>query len=215
MRPEKPEAKVAGRQLGRSLIVMALLLPVLPRNLRAVFFSHLMTISSAQGQGKGVSSCIRILSDKARHEVVIITKHEGARSSSWWERLKMEVVCTARGSQEVAHLDVELKRSVGRVLNLPRLRNREHLGARRGLERPTMRRCRMFGAADNPGPAGAPRPRGRNPGRRQNRLQLRECLLLGVRPEWNVFVRPGPDLRRLPEAADASLTSGTVRPDCS
>jgi hypothetical protein len=143
MRPEKPEAKVAGRQLGRSLIVMALLLPVLPRNLRAVFFSHLMTISSAQGQGKGVSSCIRILSDKARHEVVIITKHEGARSSSWWERLKMEVVCTARGSQEVAHLDVELKRSVGRVLNLPRLRNREHLGARRGLERPTMRRCRM------------------------------------------------------------------------
>ena len=109
MRPEKPEAKVAGRQLGRSLIVMALLLPVLPRNLRAVYFSHLMTISSAQGQGKGVSSCIRILSDKARHEVVIITKHEGARSSSWWERLKMEVVCTARGSQEVAHLDFELK----------------------------------------------------------------------------------------------------------
>ena len=104
MRPEKPEAKGAGRQLGRSLIVMALLLPVLPRNLRAVFFSHLMTISSAQGQGKGVSSCIRILSDKARHEVVIITKHEGARSSSWWERLKMEVICTARGSQEVAHL---------------------------------------------------------------------------------------------------------------
>jgi hypothetical protein len=44
-------------------------------------------------------------------------------------------------------------------------------------------------------------------------LQLRECLLLGVRPEWNEFVRPGPDLRRLPEAADASLTSGTVRPD--
>jgi hypothetical protein len=77
MRSEKPEAKVAGRQLGRSLIVMALLLPVLPRNLRAVFFSHLMTISSAQGQGKGVSSCIRILSDKARHEVVIITKHRG------------------------------------------------------------------------------------------------------------------------------------------
>ena len=49
----------------------------------------------------------------------------------------------------------------------------------------------------------------------KHRLQLRDDLLLGVRPEWNEFVRPGPDLRRLPEAADASLTSGMVRPDCS
>ena len=36
-----------------------------------------MTISSAQGQGKGVSSRVPILSDKARREVVIITKHSG------------------------------------------------------------------------------------------------------------------------------------------
>ena len=31
-------------------------------------------------------------------------------------------------------------------------------------------------------------------------------------PEWNEFVRIGPDLRWLPGAADASLTSGMVTP---
>jgi hypothetical protein len=37
-----------------------------------------MTISSAKGQGKRVLSCIRILSDKARHEVIIITEQGGS-----------------------------------------------------------------------------------------------------------------------------------------
>jgi hypothetical protein len=40
----------------------------------------------------------------------------------------------------------------------------------------------------NPGPAGAPCPRGRNPGRRQQRLRLREGLL----PRVARMERPGP-----------------------
>ena len=87
---------------------MALLPPVRPQNLRVVFSWHLMTISSAEVRVREFR-CIRIPERQSRHEVVIITKHGGAGSSSWWEHLKMEVVCTARGSQEVAHLDFELK----------------------------------------------------------------------------------------------------------
>ena len=34
-----------------------------------------MTIFADEGHGKRVSRCIRILSDKARHELVIMAKH--------------------------------------------------------------------------------------------------------------------------------------------
>jgi hypothetical protein len=39
------------------------------------FFWHLMMIFADEGHGKRVSRCIRILSDKARHELVIMAKH--------------------------------------------------------------------------------------------------------------------------------------------
>ena len=81
---------------------------VLPRNLRAVFFPHLMTISSAKGQGKRGLSCIRILSDKARHEVINITEQGGiARrhggSVSRWKSYALP------DCKRVAHVDAELK----------------------------------------------------------------------------------------------------------
>jgi hypothetical protein len=150
MRPEKPEAKVAGRQLGRSLIVVALLLPVLPRNLRAVFFSHLMTISSAQGQGKGVSSCIRILSDKARHEVVIITKHRGLARRHGGSVSRWKSSALPEGHRKLRTYTSSLSDRLGASLTCPASSSARVtsgigsiLGARRGLERPTMRRCRM------------------------------------------------------------------------
>ena len=108
MSSESAKPKVAGRQLGRPLFVMALLLPVPPETyeLSVTAFNDDL---AGEGHGKRVSRGIWMPRQQGpAHEVVIITKHEGARSSSWWERLKMEVVCTARGSQEVAHLDFEL-----------------------------------------------------------------------------------------------------------
>jgi hypothetical protein len=89
-----------------------------------------MTIFADEGHGKRVSRCIRILSDKARHELVIMAKHgrdslvviagRGMRASqvarqasgstveSTKERMEA-VVRTARGSEEFAHVDAELK----------------------------------------------------------------------------------------------------------
>jgi hypothetical protein len=133
----------------------------------------------------------------------------------------MEAVCTARESEEVAHVDAELKRSVWRFLNLPPPHDPLELRPESGASWGGTRARKTDDALLAHVPVlpitrapGAPRPRGRNPGRRQHRLRLRECLPLGVRPEGNEFVRPGPDLRgcRVPPA---SLTSGTVRPDCS
>jgi PHD/YefM family antitoxin component YafN of YafNO toxin-antitoxin module len=92
------------------------------------FFWHLTTSFADEGHGKRVSRCIRILSDKARHELAIITKH-GRDSlvvitAEEWERLKwarqgvvyveltkerMEAVRTARRSEEFADVDAELK----------------------------------------------------------------------------------------------------------
>jgi PHD/YefM family antitoxin component YafN of YafNO toxin-antitoxin module len=89
----------------------------------------LMTSFADEGHCKRVSRFIRILSDRARHELVIITKH-GRDSlvvitAEEWERLKwarqgrgstveltkeqMEAIRTARGSEEFAHVDAELK----------------------------------------------------------------------------------------------------------
>jgi hypothetical protein len=39
------------------------------------FLWHLVTIFADEGHSKGVPRCIRILSDKARHKLVIIAKH--------------------------------------------------------------------------------------------------------------------------------------------
>jgi hypothetical protein len=106
------------------------------------------------------------------------------------------------------------------------LESRASGGARRGLEGPPLRHCRRAperrkrrdayaGAADNPWPAGPPCPRGRNSGQGQTPTPASRCPLWVVLSEWNEFVRPGPDLRRLPGAAGASLTYGMVPPDCS
>jgi hypothetical protein len=44
----------------------------------------------------------------------------------------------------------------------------------------------------------------------KRQFQLHDDRPWVVRPEWNEFVRTGPDLRWLPGAADASPTSGLV-----
>ena len=125
MRPERPEAKVAGRQLGRSLFIMALSASCASPKLTGRLFLAFNDDFVDEGQGKRVSSCIRILSDKARHEVVIITKHgrgslvvmvgasqaarQECRSTVELTKERMEAVRTARGSEEFAHVDAELK----------------------------------------------------------------------------------------------------------
>jgi hypothetical protein len=83
-----------------------------------------MTIFGDEGHGKRVSRCIRILSDKA----VIIAKHgrdslvdcgpgmrafqvalQARGSTVELTKERMEAVRTARGSEEFAHADAELK----------------------------------------------------------------------------------------------------------
>jgi hypothetical protein len=46
----------------------------------------------------------------------------------------------------------------------------------------------------------------------KKRLQLDDASSWVVLSEWNEFVWPGPDLRRLPNATDASVAYGTIPP---
>ena len=46
----------------------------------------------------------------------------------------------------------------------------------------------------------------------KNRLQLDDARSWVVLSEWNEFVWPGPDLRRLPGATDASVAYGMLPP---
>ena len=74
MSPEGAKPKVAGRQLGPPLFVMAFAASLVPPgNLRVVraVNDHL----AGEGDGKRVSRGIWILGNKARHHVVIIAKH--------------------------------------------------------------------------------------------------------------------------------------------
>ena len=60
------------------------------------------------------------------------------------------------------------------------------------------------GGGDNPGPAEAPRPDAEIPADVNTGCSFATAAA-EVRPEWNEFVRLGPDLCRLPDAGDASL----------
>jgi hypothetical protein len=50
------------------------------------------------------------------------------------------------------------------------------------------------------------------PAKLKHRFQLHDVRPWVVLSEWNEFVRPGPGLRRLPGAADASFAYGMVPP---
>jgi len=50
------------------------------------------------------------------------------------------------------------------------------------------------------------------PPRVKERLQLDDARSWIVVSEWNEFIWPGPDLRRLPGAADASIAYGVMPP---
>ena len=50
------------------------------------------------------------------------------------------------------------------------------------------------------------------PAKVKNRLQLDDARSWVVLSEWNEFVWPGPDLRRLPGATDASIAYGMLPP---
>jgi PHD/YefM family antitoxin component YafN of YafNO toxin-antitoxin module len=130
MRPERPESRKLPTAIRHGIIEWGKtgLVRASPK-VTGRFFRHLTTSFADEGHGKRVSRCIRILSNKARHELVIITKH-GRDSlvvitAEEWERLKwarqgrgstveltkeqMEAIRTARGSEEFAHVDAELK----------------------------------------------------------------------------------------------------------
>ena len=66
------------------------------------------------------------------------------------------------------------------------------------------------GGGDNLGPAEAPRPDPEIPADVNTGCSFATATA-EVSPGMNEFVRLGPDLCRLPDAGDASLTSGTVR----
>jgi hypothetical protein len=63
----------------------------------------------------------------------------------------------------------------------------------------------------SPQPARSCQPRRRNSTTKQ-RLQLDDARSWMVLSEWNEFVWPGPDLRRLPNADDSSVAYGMLPP---
>jgi hypothetical protein len=50
------------------------------------------------------------------------------------------------------------------------------------------------------------------PGKTKERLNLDDARSWIVISEWNEFIWPGPDLRRLPDATDASVAYGMLPP---